>query len=146
MDYREYSKELLSRKRNLTVAFSSLKEELEALEREKIQCKMLIERALGEDSTEKALYEDRLINILVDLEDCRFRKSIVERDLAKIEKGMDALTDYHRDVINQFFVYRSPEAIECLTERWYKERATVYRDRTRALEEFTRCIYGVVQM
>lgn len=127
------------------MAFSSLKEELEALEREKIQCKMLIERA-GEDSAEKALYEDRLINILVDLEDCRFRKSVVERDLAKIEKGMGALNDYHRDIINQCFVYRSPEAIECLMEHWYKERATIYRDRTRALEEFTRCIYGVVQM
>ncbi len=141
MDYREYSKDLLSRKKHLASAYASLNAEIEMLEREKTACKIAASNIGGENP-----YEERLINVLADLEDCRFRRSVVERELIKIEKGMNVLDDYHRDVIEHLFIERESDAVEYLMTKWFKERSTVYRDRNRALEDFTRSIYGVVQL
>ncbi len=146
MDYREYAKDLLGRKKTLTSAYSVIKTELEYLEQEKYSCKTLIENIPQADNEKKALYEERLINILADLEDCRFRRSVVERELVKIEKGMSGLSDYYRDIIELFFIERTPYAADDLMERWYKERSGLYRDRAKALEQFTRSVYGIVEL
>ena len=141
MDYREYSKDLLLRKKYLTSAYASLNAEIDMLEKEKNACKV----AASNFGDEK-LYEERLINVLADIEDCRFRRSVVERELIKIEKGMQSLNDYYRDVLERLFVERESDAVEYLMTKWFKERSTIYRDRIRALEDFTRSIYGVVQL
>lgn len=146
MDYREYSKDLLSRKKNLVSAYAAIKTELSCLEREKLTCKSVAANLHQDDSRGKAIYEDRLINILADIEDCRFRQSVVERELLKIEKGMSDLTDYQKDIINNFFVEKSGTAVEDLMLRWYKERSSLYRDRAKALDQFTRSVYGVLQL
>lgn len=145
MDYRDYAKDLLARKKNLISAYSSIKSELSSLEQEKDDCKAAIERvrSFGGDVTK---YDDRLINLLADLDDCRFRRSVVERELLKIEKGIAGLNDYQKDIIDAFFVEQQPYAVEDLMEKWFKERSTLYRDRNRALESFTRSVYGVLQL
>ncbi len=146
MDYREYSKDLLGRKKTLTSAYSVLKTELEQLEQEKYSCKTIISNIPKEDAKRASLYEERLINILADLEDCRFRRSIVERELVKIEKGLSVLSDYYRDIIEMFFIEHTPYAADELMERWYKERSGLYRDRTKALDQFTRSVYGIIEV
>lgn len=145
MDYKEQAKDLLGRKKNLVSAYAAIKTELEFLEQEKYACKTL---AVNDKQTEADgdIYEERLINILADMDDCRFRKSIVERELSKIEKGMEALNDYQRDLIEMFYVEKDGCDAEALTERWFKERSSIYRDKNRALEQFTRSIYGVLQL
>ncbi len=146
MDYREYAKDLLGRKKTLTSAYSVIKTELEHLEQEKYSCKTILENISKGDTERAALYEERLINILADLEDCRFRRSIVERELIKIEKGISGLSDYYRDIIEMFFIERAPYAADELMERWYKERSGLYRDRTKALDQFTRSVYGIIEI
>lgn len=143
MDYREFSKDLLSRKKNLVLAYSAIQAELSALEKEKTACKIT---ALNSNDENAELYKERLINVLADLDDCRFRKSVVERELLKIEKGMNGLNDYQKDIVETFFVEQTNNAADELMERWYKERSTLYRDRTKALEQFTRSVYGVLQL
>ncbi len=145
MDYREYAKDLLARKKSLVSAYSAIKCELDSLEQEKIACKTAIANAEPSNGG-KTPYDDRLINILADLDDCRFRRSVVERELLKIEKGMNGLTDYQRDLLDAFFVENEQGTAEDLMDKWYKERSSLYRDRTRALEVFTRSIYGVLQL
>ncbi len=145
MDYREHSKDLLARKNSLINAFSAIKQELLMLEQEKDACKALMARN-GESGSADELYGERLINILADLDDCRFRKSIVERELSKIEKGMNRLDDYQRDLLEGFYVENACGAAEELMSKWFKERATLYRDKSRALDIFTRSIYGVLQI
>ena len=144
MDYREYAKDLLSRKKSLISAYSAIKGELNALEVEKTACKTAMANAQSLGGTTS--YDERLINILADLDDCRFRRSVVERELLKIEKGMNGLNDYQRDLIDGFFVDYAHGITEELMEKWFKERSTLYRDRHRALEVFTRSVYGVVQL
>ncbi len=146
MDYREYAKDLLARKNSLVSAYSSIKSELESLEQEKNACKVSAVNAASNGNGNNSVYEDRLINILADIDDCRFRRSVVERELIKIEKGMNGLSDYQRDLLEGFFVEREMGAADDLMERWYKERSSLYRDRNRALEMFTRSIYGVLQL
>lgn len=145
MDYREYSKDLLSRKKNLVSAYSVLNTELEKLDQEKYACKTAAINA-GESDGEDKVYRERLLGILADIDDCRLRRSVVERELLKIEKGFAGLSDYQRDLLEEFFVERKMGAADDLMERWYKERSSLYRDRNRALEEFTRSIYGVLQL
>lgn len=146
MDYREYSKDLLSRKKNLVSAYSAIKTELECLEKEKLACKSFALNSSVQDEFNKIQYEDRLINVLADMDDCRFRLSVVERELLKIEKGMNGLTDYQKDIIDTFFVEQTDHAADDLMERWFKERSSLYRDRTKALDQFTRSVYGVLQL
>ena len=136
MDYREYAKDLLGRKKNLVSAYSAIKCELDALEQEKYACKTAIANAESL-SADKTMYDERLINVLADLDDCRFRRSVVERELLKIEKGMNGLSDYQKDLLDVFFVEHEPGAADDLMEKWYKERSSLYRDRNRALESFT---------
>lgn len=142
MDYREHAKDLLSRKRSLLSAYSSIKSELTSLEEEKIACKA----AMSRDADANGFNEERIINILADIDDCRFRRNVVERELSKIEKGMNGLDEYYKDLIESFFVDRASDNVEILMERWYKERSSLYRDRGKALEAFTRSVYGVVQI
>ena len=144
MDYKEYSKDLLGRKNNLVSAYSSIKSELEYLEEQKTTCKTASLNCKSE--AERSVYDERFINILADLEDCRFRRSVVERELRKIEKGMMGLSDYQKEIIEKFFIENDSTAAEELMERWFKERSSLYRDRNRALEQFTRSVYGVLQL
>lgn len=145
MDYREYSKDLLARKNSLISAYGSIKEELTLLEREKTACKKTMNECevLGRD---KCIYEDRFINTLASLDDCRFRLSVVERELRKIEKGMNLLNDYERDLIDTFYVERLLDGVEIIMDRYFRERSTVYRDKNRVLDIFTRAVYGVLQL
>lgn len=144
MDYKEYAKDLLGRKKNLISAYSAIKSELEYLEQEKITCKTAMLNS--KDSSENTVYDERIINVLADIEDCRFRRSVVERELIKIEKGMNGLDDYQKDLLELYFIENEQSATETLMERWFKERSSLYRDRNRALEAFTRSVYGVLQL
>lgn len=141
MDYREQAKELLRRRRTLISADSAIDEELSFLKQEWLVC----DRRLKE-SPDDAVYQERLINILADLDDCRFRKSVVECELAKIKRGIAELDDYHRDLIESFYCEPQHAVAEDMMEKWFKERSVVYRDKLDALEHFTRSVYGVLQI
>ncbi len=145
MDYREYAKDLLARKNSLVSAYGAIKDELRGLEREKVACKALMNEceAFGKDN---GIYEDRFIGTLASLDDCRFRLSVVERELTKIEKGMSRLDDYERTLLEVFYVERIEDAVDEIMERYYRERSTVYRDKNRTLDTFTRSIYGVLEL
>lgn len=146
MDYKERAKELLSRRNDLISAHSFIKNEMTQLEQEIISLKTLISNAEIAPNKEENYYEGLLINLLADMEDCRFRKSVVERELTKIEKGLEGLNDYQKDLIITFFIEHPKGGAEDLMFRWMKERSSVYRDRNSALETFTRSIYGVLQI
>lgn len=143
MDYREHAKDLLKRKNALISAYAAIRAELNALESERGSCKSAIMRAKSE-KRDYSMLEDRLYGLLADIDDCRFRKSVIERELKKIETGMNALNDYERDLLEHFYCLPAMNASEFLMEKYYKERATLYRDKVNALELFTRSVYGLV--
>lgn len=144
MDYREYAKDLLKRKNGLSTAYRVIKDELAGLEAEKCACKTTMLNLPDDRGSRSA--EERLVNIIVRIEDCRMRMRVVERELTMLEQGMGALSDYHRDLLDGFFINRRQGVCEELMEKYYRERSGIYRDRSKALEEFTRSVYGVLQL
>lgn len=144
MDYRDFAKDLLKRKNQLSAARKSIKEEIEELEKEKYSCKTASVNAVPISGNGTNKYEQRLITIIATLDDCRFRLRVVERELKMIEHGMSGLNDYQVQLLEGFFVHNTKGAAECLMSRFYKERSCLYADRNKALEAFTRSVYGIV--
>ncbi len=147
MDYRKYAKDLLSRKNSLSTAYGVIKKELAGLEEERCSCKtMLLNQDKQSQHENGKNYDEMLVNLILRVEDCRLRLRVVERELMMIEQGMSSLTDYQQDLLDGFFVNRHTGVCEELMEKHFRERSGIYRDRTRALDEFTRSIYGVLQL
>lgn len=142
MDYTVFAKDLLKRKLTLETACKAMDEELEELESEKTSTVGHNEVNISSKGTNKS--EDRLINLIYRIDDVKFRRKVVERDLKLIDRGMSALTEYEKDIINGFFVTETKYAADKLMEKFYKERTMIYNDRSKALEKFTRAIYGMI--
>ena len=148
MDYRLYAKDLLKRKNSLVSAHRIIKNELSSLEEEKISCKTSILNLQKNENRkeESEKNSQRLLNIILRTEDCTMRLKVVERELMMIEQGMSGLTDYQKDLIDGFFINRKIGVCEELMEKHFRERSGIYRDRNKALDEFTRSVYGVLQL
>ena len=144
MDYRDFAKDLLKRKNQLTAAHRTIREEIEELEREKFSCKTATLNAAPVKGSGANKYEERLISVIALLDDCRFRLRVVERELKMIEQGMEGLDDYYVQLLEGFFIHNAKGAADSLMSRFYKERSCLYADRNKALEAFTRSVYGVV--
>lgn len=144
MDYRDFAIDLLKRKNQLVSARDITKEEIEELEKEKYSCKTAAMNAVPVSGSGTNKYEERLISIIAALDDARFRLRSIERELKMIEKGMSGLSDYYVQLLEGFFVHNTKGAAESLMSRFYKERSCLYADRNKALEAFTRSVFGVV--
>ena len=143
MDYRNYAKSLLGKKRNLDAAYSSINAEVASLEQERCSLKT----ALGSsNSFERETIKRRIVDTLARIEDCRLRRSIVERQLSLISRGMNSLDDYQKDLLEVFFIDKTPSCEQDVAEKFARERAQLHRDKCRALEQFTLSVYGVLKL
>lgn len=74
--------------------------------------------------------------------ECRARLAKAEEALTVIHCAYGVLTPYQRDLLDTFFVSGEKYCADRLCERYYKERSALYRDRRKALEEFTLAAFG----
>lgn len=146
MDYRNISKDLLRRKNELINAKKTLEDEICMLENEKyaVRSKAVSDPTVAKGGGSK--YEEHLVNLIVLIDNSYFRKKIVERELKMISNGMQALDIYETDLLECFYIHEIMDAAEKISNKYYKERSTVYRDKNTALEKFTRAVYGVIYM
>lgn len=145
MDYTVYAKDLLRRKMMLENAYQAVREEIISLENEKTACRCLSDSVpITGSGTNK--YEERLVTIICKIDDASYRKTSIERELRLILRGYKVLDDYEKGLIDGFFVHCEKSAAESLMSKFFKERSTIYDDRTKALEKFTRSIYGLVKV
>ena len=146
MDYRNYAIDLLKRKTQLEAAYESLGYELEMLENEKYSVSSATISPAPVSGTGGNRYENKLVNLIVLIDDARFRRKIVERELKMIEMGFSVLDDYKRDLLEMHYVNSIPSPTVAAMEKYYKERSQIFEDKKKALEAFTRAVYGVVFM
>lgn len=144
MDYRNYAIDLLKRKTQLEAAYESLGYELEMLENEKYSVSSATISPAPVSGTGGNRYENKLVNLIVLIDDARFRRKIVERELKMIEMGFSVLDDYKRDLLEMHYVNSIPSPTVAAMEKYYKERSQIFEDKKKALEAFTRAVYGVV--
>lgn len=138
-DYRKKAKSLLKRKRHLLAAVEALREQVVFLENEQDARR----KECGGREPRPLEAEDRR-RLNEKLDDCRFRLHLLEEQLDQIRRAYEVLTPYQRDLLETFFASGERNCAEQLCERYFRERSAVYRDRLKALDEFTVAAYGVL--
>lgn len=89
-------------------------------------------------------YEETLTNYIAEYGRLKELLKVNWRKVQLIERGLNALDDTERTVINRFFIcnMRSESAADYLAEELGYEQAQIYRIRNRALQHYTRAVYG----
>ncbi len=142
MDLRDLSTQLLKNKRHMEAALENIKDELTLLEESKVSVKVSAPGGAPISGTGANRYEDRLVKLISICDVLRSRRKNIETNLACIERGLETLHDYERDLLNAFYVFGGKYAAERMMSKHHKERSTVYRDKDRALKHFTQALYG----
>lgn len=90
-----------------------------------------------------SVYEDRLIDGIVEKERLT-EKNKTNLDLVRwIEKGLNCLSDEERDVLDYFYITRPKRYIDKLMAKYYCSKTTAYEMKDKALKKFTCCMYGL---
>ena len=97
---------------------------LEMLENEKYSVSSATISPAPVSGTGGNRYENKLVNLIVLIDDARFRRKIVERELKMIEMGFSVLDDYKRDLLEMHYVTASPRR---LWRRWKSTTKSVRR-------------------
>lgn len=142
MDFRVFSTQLLENKRRMEAAALNITDELELLEQSKVSAKTSAPGGSPISGTGANRYEDRLIKLICLCDELRDRRKNIEMNLACIERGMQPLTEYERDLLNGFYVFGGRNAADRMMSKHHKERSTIYRDKDKALAHFTQALYG----
>lgn len=145
MDYRDIAKDLLTHKAEYLGARDTLKNEIDMLMNEKYTAKSAVICDTSVTKGGASKYEEHLVNLIVMIDDATFRKGIVDRKLRQLDAGFSLLDDYERDLLNTYYVFKVKTPTEIIMKKFHKERTQVNVDRNRALDKFTRGVYGIVQ-
>lgn len=89
--------------------------------------------------------EDMLINNIVKREELEISQRIAGEWVARVERGLEALNDEDRLILDRFYIMPAKGNINRLCEELGVEQATVYRRRDKALRMFTIALYGCTE-
>lgn len=90
--------------------------------------------------------EDMLLSNIVLRSELAENKKIAEREIVITEKGLAALSDEERRILEVFYISRPYNHILRLCEALSVEKSEVYRRKNAALDKFTIACYGVVKI
>ena len=90
--------------------------------------------------------QDRLISSIAEKDELKLNLAIVRRQIAAIERGLAALDEEQRTVLDMFFIDRQCGYIGQLCDMLNVEVATVYRKKDEALRKFTVIMYGIIEL
>lgn len=141
MDYKVFSKQLLKSKRKMEAARANLADEIFMLEEAKSSigvCGGRVSPTCGGGSR----FEDRLVKLICICDDLALKKRNIEMNLKCIERGLAAVSEEDRRLLEIFYISGERYAAEIAMQELCKERSTVYRELDRALANFTSALYG----
>lgn len=88
--------------------------------------------------------EDNLINNIVERQRIGLNIDATARLIDLTERGLSALDDRQRTVLEKFYVDRPPRHVEWLMEHFCVEQARVYQIKDEALYNFTIGMFGII--
>ncbi|MBR2730650.1 MAG: hypothetical protein IKD72_01525 [Clostridia bacterium] len=93
-------------------------------------------------------YESRLLDNIGERDRLKELYKVNLRRIKLIERGLQALTEDERKIINRFFVQNmaSEAAVVTLMDETGYERAQIYRIRSRALYRYTLAEFGLPEL
>ena len=87
--------------------------------------------------------DDVRLSKMVELEELKARKLITEKRVQLLQDCLDKLSEEQRLILNRFYIRHTSDYIEELEEVLYMPRATIYREKDRALRRLTELLYGI---
>lgn len=91
-------------------------------------------------------YEDRILTNMDKLARMRTNLRMAESKVARVDRGLAVLDQEERITLERMYINSEREAIRRLCEDLNCEIAQVYRIRRRALNRFTRAMYGILDI
>jgi hypothetical protein len=88
-------------------------------------------------------WEDFLLDNIVERERLKLTYNANKKLVAVTERGLAALNNTERKVLNRFFMNRPRDHIRVLCEELHLEQAQIYRIKDQALYKFTVYMYGI---
>ena len=88
--------------------------------------------------------EDNMLNNIVERERLELNIEATRRLVELTERGLDALDEKQRTVLEKFFVERPPRHVEWLMEHFCVEQSRVYQLKDEALYTFTIGMFGLI--
>ena len=89
--------------------------------------------------------EDALINNVVHRQELEWTLKQVKHWLANADRGLMALSEDERLVLQRLYLYPEQGAIDKLCQELGVEQSSIYRKRDQALEQFTKAMYGFAE-
>lgn len=89
--------------------------------------------------------DETLLNNIAQRQELEWTLKQVRSWLANADRGLMALTEDERLVLQRFYLYPEKGATERLCAELGVEQSTVYRKRDQALENFTIAMYGFAE-
>ena len=98
----------------------------------------------GKDNTCRR--EDMMVYNIAKREELKSNYRIAKREVSLTEKGLNALTDDERHILELFFINRPKDHIERLMDEFCISKPVLYRRKDDALKAFTIAVYGIVEL
>lgn len=132
-DLREYRKK--------KTGLENLCETIEYLEEEAVALKGVSRETAVQGG--QSHYEERLINNIVEREHLEQNRRQLEWQIKRIERGLNALDERERTVLDYFYIDRPTCYLDRLCDELNAEKSTIYRIKDDALYGFTLAMYGM---
>ena len=89
--------------------------------------------------------EDALIDNIATRQELKWSLEQVRRWIRLMDRGLGSLDDRERTILEQLYIYPQTGGVERLCLELGLEKTSIYRHRDRALEKFTRAMYGITE-
>ena len=90
-------------------------------------------------------HEEELLNNIVCRQELEWSLKQVKQWLANTERGLLALSQEDRLILQRFYLYPEQGAMDRLCSELGVEQSSIYRRREQALERFTIAMYGFAE-
>lgn len=90
--------------------------------------------------------EEMLIHNIATRDELKNNLKIVKHEISITEKGLAALTEDERKILDRFYINRSKGYIERLCDELFVSKTELYRQKDEALKKFTMVCYGIVEL
>lgn len=90
--------------------------------------------------------EEIMIDNIQKRDELKANYKIAKREIEVTEKGLAALTEDEKRILELFYINRPYDHVGRLSEELNVEKTVVYERKDRALKRFTMACYGVIEV
>ena len=127
-------------------AFDNLTEQIKLLEANFTAIKSAATDNISVQGGETNKREEMLIHNIATREELTTNLEIIKNEIEMTEKGLAALSDTERKILELFYINRPKGYIERLCDELYVSKTELYRQKENALKHFTMICYGIIEL